>query len=146
MDFIVDYFEVASDWRDRVYEEWGEKAARHLHFEDGFTIIATHENKLVGMISVLWRSLPKPLAERREGYIDIIEVSREYRRRGIASQLIHRAAERTSAAGAYQIRAWSSEDKIEAIPMWHALGFGLAPAAVFHGEVEFRGFYAVKVL
>ena len=146
MDFIVDYFEVASDWRDRVYEEWGEKAARHSHFEDGFTIVATHDDKLAGMISVLWRTLPIHQAESREGYIDIIEVSQKYRRRGIASQLIHRASERASADGAYQIRAWSSEDKIEAIPMWHALGFGLAPAAVFHGDVEIQGFYAVKVL
>ncbi len=146
MDFIVDYFAAGSDWRVRVNKKWGEKAARHLHFEDGFTIIATYEKKLVGMISVYWRTLPKPITESREGYIDIIEIDREYRRRGIASRLIHLAIERATEFGAYQIRAWSSEDKLEAIPMWQALGFGLAPATVFQGNEEIRGFYAVKVL
>jgi ribosomal protein S18 acetylase RimI-like enzyme len=146
MEFLIDYFEASNDWRDRVREEWGEKAARHMHIDDGFTIIAVHQNKLAGMISVYWHMIPKPLAESREGFIDIIEVGYQYRRRGIASQLIHRAAAQASGNGAYQIRAWSSEDKLEAILMWRTLGFSLAPAVVLHGDLKIRGFYAAKVL
>jgi hypothetical protein len=48
--------------------------------------------------------------------------------------------------GAYQLRAWSSEDKIEAIPMWKQLGFGLCPATVFPRGQEVRGYFVIKVL
>ena len=114
--------------RDRIKNEWGEKAARHMHLTDGFLIVALEGEILVGLISVYAKTLSAPLEESFDWYIDILEVSKDYRRKGIASQLVELAIQRAKEAGVYQIRSWSSENKIEAIPMWKALGFGLCVA------------------
>ena len=44
------------------------------------------------------------------------------------------------------MRAWGSVDRVEAIPLWKALGFALAPVEVYHAELIVSGYYAVKVL
>jgi len=132
--------------KSRVAEEWGEKAARHMHLEDGFSLLALQDKKLVGLISMYWKTLPAPLPETCEGYIDILEVHKEYRRRGVATQLIDISFEYAKAKGAYQIRSWSSLDKTEAIPMWKALGFGLCPAITFPKGQEVKGYFVTKLL
>jgi len=132
--------------KSRVAEEWGEKVAHHMHLKDGFSILAVQEEKFVGLISVYWRILPSPLPETREGYIDILEVHQDFRRKGIATQLVDKALERAQENGVYQVRAWSSLDKREAIPMWKALGFGLCPATTFPEGQEVKGYFVVKLL
>jgi len=42
----------------------------------------------VGFISVEWRNLTPPLESTSEAFIDFIGVHEDYRRQGIASQLI----------------------------------------------------------
>ena len=140
---FVDANEVLNN---RVAEEWGEKVARHMHLEDGFSILAMQDEKLVGLISVYWKNLPAPLPETYEGYIDILEVHQDFRRKGIATQLTDKALERAQKKGVYQVRAWSSLDKTEAIPMWKALGFGLCPATTFPNGQEVKGYFVVKLL
>ena len=76
----------------------------------------------------MWRDLPSPLTGTEKAFIDFIEVSQDYRRRGIAQRLVQMAEDRARDNGVCQIRAWSSQNKIEAIPMWKALGFSLCPA------------------
>ena len=139
-------FSAKIEWRKNVREKWGDKAARHLHFADGITLLAQQDNTLVGMLAVQLRSLPAPSAHCTEAFIDIIEVDSEYRRRQIGSRLVMVASDLALESGAYQLRAWTSEDKNEALPFWGSLGFGLAPATVQHGELEIRGFYVTKVL
>lgn len=128
----------------RVLNEWGELQARHMHLVNGFSIVAMQENILVGLISVAWKLLPAPLSETREGFIDIIEVHQDFRRKGIARRLVDLSLERAEAEGAYQVRAWSSSNKVEAIPMWKALGFCLCPATVYPRGQEVTGCYVVK--
>ncbi len=140
------YYDADEKMKNRVAAEWGEKAARQMHLTDGFSIVALEGAILVGLISVYAKSLPAPLQESFDWYIDILEVSKDYRRRGIASQLIGMAAQRAKEAGVYQIRSWSSEDKIEAIPMWKALGFGLCPATTYPQGKEVKGYFVTKVL
>ena len=130
----------------RVLHEWGEKAARHMHLTDGFSILALHEETLVGLISTYWKKLPAPLDDEFDAYIGILEVHQDFRRRGIARQLIEMSMERAKQKGMHQIRSWSSEDKIEAIPMWKAVGFGLCPATTHPNGQEIRGFFVVKIL
>jgi len=139
-------FSAKIEWRKKVREQWGHKAARHLHFADGFTLLAQQDNALVVMLAVQLRPLPAPSANCTEAFIDIIEVDTEYRRRQIGSRMVMFASDLALEADAYQLRAWSSEDKNEAIPFWRSLDFGLAPATVYHGELEIRGFYVTKVL
>ena len=128
------------------FSQWGENAARHLHMEDGFTLLALHGDELAGMISVYWKQLPAPLAGSCEAYIDILEVHKDFRRQGIAARLIGLSAERARAQGAIQLRSWSSLDKQEAIPMWKALGFGLCPAVTFPGGQEVHGYFVTLPL
>jgi len=132
--------------RDRVGAEWGENAARHMHLTDGFSIVALEGEILVGLISVYAKMLPVPLEESFDWYIDILEVSKDYRRRGIATHLIELTIQRAKEAGVYQLRSWSSEDKIEVIPMWRALGFGLCPASTYPQGKEVKGYFVAKVL
>ena len=140
------YLDSPEEWRERLAQEWGEKAARHLHFANGFTIVALHQTRSVGLIAVYWRELPSPLPATIEGYIDFLEVRAAYRRQGIARRLIDLAVQRAVERRAYQVRSWSSEDKIEAIPMWKQLGFGLCPATTFPRGQEVRGFFVTKIL
>ena len=132
--------------RDRVRAEWGENAARHMHLTDGFSIVALEGEILVGLISVYAKMLLVPLEESFDWYIDILEVSKDYRRRGIATHLIELTIQRAKEAGVYQLRSWSSEDKIEVIPMWKALGFGLCPASTYPQGKEVKGYFVAKVL
>ncbi len=142
----IEYLEIDESWKTRITEEWSEKVERHLHFSDGFTIVALHENVSIGVISVYWRELPAPLASTVEGYINILEVRPAYRQRGIARQLINLSMEKAQQQKVYQVRSWSSEDKMEAIPMWKQLGFGLCPATTFPRGQEIHGFFVAKIL
>jgi len=140
------YSDADEAMRDRVEAEWGENAARHMHLTDGFSIVALEGEILVGLISVYAKMLPVPLEESFDWYIDILEVSKDYRRRGIATHLIELTIQRAKEAGVYQLRSWSSEDKIEVIPMWKALGFGLCPASTYPQGKEVKGYFVAKVL
>lgn len=134
--------------RERIEKEWSEKAARHLHISDGVSVVAFHGNLPVGLISAYPKRLPYPLLETFDWYIDVLEVQPDYRRMGIATHLIHIVSERAKERGAYQIRAWSSEDKIEVMSMWKGLGFGLCPAVTYPQgqDNEVRGYFVAKVL
>src|SRR5574341_1532482 len=113
--------------KTRLLNEWGEHAALHMHIIDGFSIVAFHGEMLVGLISAYWWELLAPLNGEFDAYIDILEVHQDFRRQGIATRLIEMSMERAKQKGMYQIRAWSSGDKIEAMQLWRALRFGLCP-------------------
>ena len=132
--------------RERLGEEWGPVVAAHMHLSDGFSLVALHDVKPVGLLAVVWRQLPPPLPPTVEAFIDIIEVRAEWRRRGVARRLVGLAAERARAHGAYQLRAWSSADKHEAIPMWQALGFGLCPATTYPRGEPIDGYFVALAL
>lgn len=142
----IQFVDADESLKNRVAEEWGEKAARHMHLKDGYSILALQGNNLIGLISVYWKSLPPPLPDTWEGYIDILEVHKDFRRRGIATRLIDMALDRAKDKGAYQVRSWSSLDKKEAIPMWKALGFGLCPASTYPKGQEVKGYFVTKLL
>ena len=142
----IHYVDADKAWKGRIAEEWSETAARHMHIADGFSILALSDGDPVGLISVYWRRLPAPLAHTIEGYIDIIEVLAGFRRQGIATRMVELSIEQAREQGVYQLRAWSSEDKAEAIPMWEALGFGLCPATTYPGGQEVKGYFVTRVL
>jgi ribosomal protein S18 acetylase RimI-like enzyme len=143
-DSTVVYLDADETVKDRVYREWGEKAARHMHLVDGFSIVAMDHELLIGLMSVYGKKLP--LLEIMDWYIDILEVHEDYRRQGIAAQLIQMVCRRAKEAGIFQIRAWSSEDKIEAIAMWKTLGFAMCPGTTYPHGKEVKGYFVAKVL
>ncbi len=128
-----------SQWDERIIEEV-------IHLEDGFAISAMINDEPIGIISIYWKVLPNPIPHTIEGYIDVIEVVKEHRRKGIAERLIGFAAIHAKKYGAYQLRAWSSEDKKEAIPMWRSLNFSVCPATTYPKGHEIKGVYATKIL
>jgi 1,4-dihydroxy-2-naphthoyl-CoA hydrolase len=136
------YLEADRESQKLVEARWGKKAACHMHIADGFSLLALAGDELVGLISLVWKELPAG----EEAFIDIIEVAADFRRRGIARNLIRLAAARARDRGVHQLRAWSSEDKVAAIAMWKALYFDLCPAREYPGGQEVRGYYASKVL
>jgi ribosomal protein S18 acetylase RimI-like enzyme len=142
---MIIYRDADEAMRERIGREWGEVAARHMHFSDGFSIVALDGDELAGLIAIVWRELPPPLVAK-EAYIDIIEVAAAYRRREIATRLVELAAERARAAGACQLRAWSSSDKTAAIALWRALGFGLHPATTYPGGHAVDGFFVTQAV
>ena len=72
----------------------------------------------------------------------------EYRRSGIASELVAYSEEWAKKAGLLQIRAWSGNEKTEAVSMWRNLGYGLCSAKIWLEwcETAVDGYYAVKQL
>jgi GNAT superfamily N-acetyltransferase len=132
--------------QERIAREWGEMQARHMHLADGFSLVALEHDRLAGLISICWKVLPPPLPVTREAFIDIIEVHADFRRQGIAARLVELSIERARDNGAYQIRAWSSEDKTEAVPLWKRLGFGLCPAVIYPPGQEIRGYFVARTM
>lgn len=143
---MITYTDADEALVERIGREWGEVAARHTHLSDGFTLVAFDGDELAGMIAIVWRELPPPLPVTTEGYIDIIEVAATHRRRGIATRLVGLAAERAREHHAHQLRAWSSDDKREAIAMWRALGFGLHPATIYPRGEAVTGYYVTLIV
>ena len=143
----IEFLDADEEIRDRVFDEWGEVAARHMHLADGFSVVAVDGGAVVGLVSVQWRDLPPPLELAREGFVEIIEVAESHRRRGIAARMLEMCLERAREEGAHQLRAWSSEDKAEAIPMWRALGFGMHPATERpRGSSAVKGYFVTRVV
>ncbi len=140
---VVEAGEALREWLGR---EWGSVIATHIHLSDGFSLVALDGDEPAGLISIAWRKLPPPLPPTVEAFIDIIEVPPDYRRRGVARRLVALAAARARAQGAYQLRAWSSADKREAIPFWRALGFALCPATTYPGGTAVEGCFVALVL
>lgn len=118
--------------------------ARHMQTGDGFTLAALDGEKLAGVISVEWCDLPPPLPPMREGYVNIIEVVEKYRRKGIALRLVELALAKAKTEGAAQLRAWSTNEKVEAIAMWKALGFSLCPVTHSMWKTEVTGYFVAR--
>jgi len=143
------YQEIDFNLLEKVAVKYGEVAKNHIHTESGsYSLAAICDDLPVGFISTYTCSLDAPICEEKDAYIDIIEIDEEYRRMGIATELVMRTEKWAKKAGLLQIRAWSSQDKAEAIPLWRNLGYGLCPAKIW---IEWckevvDGYYVVKQL
>jgi GNAT superfamily N-acetyltransferase len=102
----------------------------YIILENGFTVAALRGRRIVGVVSAKWQTMAPPLGGLGETYIWYIEVAPDLRRQGIATGLLREAELRAAEHGDYQLRAWSSSDKVEALHMWAALGYGLCPGTV----------------
>lgn len=145
------YVAIDEKIRDEIGEKLGKTVKDHIHL-DGGSFAAFDGKEIVGFISAYEKELGQTFWQK-DAYIDIIEVKSTHKRRGIGRELVARCEKWAKDSGLTQIRAWSSDDKFEAIQMWHKLGFGMCPA-VMRGESTVKefvgkpvyGFYVVKVL
>ena len=82
-----EFFQV-DDLRDSDIVEF---FSRSIESEDGATFIAVAEDRIVGYITIAVRSQPGFYRVKRVGAISGLMVHKDYRRRGIGSQLFDRA-------------------------------------------------------
>lgn len=135
----------------KIAEIFGDYIMKHncFHFGEGCLSLAAYDNDVpVGIISAYPLVYPRPLENLEDAYIDVLDVNEKYRKQGIARGLITLTEKWAKEYGYSQIRAWSSEDKKEAIPMWYALDYCMCPAKIW---VEWckeivDGFYVAKKL
>ncbi|MCL2362147.1 MAG: GNAT family N-acetyltransferase [Defluviitaleaceae bacterium] len=145
----ITYQEIDNGILKKIANKYGKIVKNHIHTEkDSYSLAALCNNIPVGFISTYTRNLDAPIGEERDAYIDIIDVDEDYQRMGIATALVARTEEWAKQAGLLQIRGWSSQDKVKAIPMWRNLGYGLCPAKIW---IEWckevvDGYYVVKQL
>ncbi len=123
-----------------------EMSARHYCLENGFTIAAMDRQRLVGILAVAWLDLPPWVPPTREAFINVIEVAADHWRQGIGRRLVDLACQRAKAEGAYQIRAWSSDDRPAAHALWRSLGFAICPATVYPYGRQVEGCHVARVL
>jgi len=145
----ITYQEIDSDIFEKIAVKYGETAKNHIHNENGScSLAAMCDGTPIGFISTYTENLAAPIREEQDAYIDIIEIDKEYQRMGIATEFVMRTEEWAKKAGLLQIRAWSSQDKVEAIPMWRSLGYGLCPAKIWLEWCKeiIDGYYVVKQL
>jgi len=143
------YQEINETILKKIATKYGKVANDHIHTEsNSYSLAALNGDDVVGFISVYTRTLTAPLDKEKDAYIDIIEVDEEFQRQGIATELIKHSEKWANNAGLFQLSAWSSQDKIEAVSIWRKLGFGLCPAKIW---IEWckevvDGYYIVKRL
>ena len=82
-----EFFQV-DDLRDSDIVEF---FSRSIESEDGETFVAIAEDRIVGYITIVVRSQPSFYRVKQVGAISGLMIHKDYRRRGIASQLFDRA-------------------------------------------------------
>lgn len=125
------YKEIDKRLEEQIVETWGAWVIQYgcLYYGEGcYSLAAIVDGVPVGFISTHPMQLPKPLDMHYDAYISDLEVDENYRRKGIASRLLAMMEEWAKEYGYRQLRAWSSDNEVEAISMWYALGYGVCPA------------------
>ena len=121
---------------------------------DGCYLVAALDGDVVAGFAALhpehWIA---PLEQYSDGFIEVIEVAKSYQRKGIGSTLVKMLEEFAASDGYYQIRAWSSDDKVEALNMWRKLNYCMCPAAMLGESIcegyeskQIVGYYYAKLL
>lgn len=118
-----------------------------------YAIAALHEDKIVGCAAIHPAQFIPPLEKYFDAFIELIEVDESYRRQGIGKRLIRILEEKARGYGYKQIRAWSSQDKVEALNMWYSLNYCMCPAAMLGQSIapgfenqQIIGYYYAKML
>jgi GNAT superfamily N-acetyltransferase len=144
----IRYIDCDEPLKQRLAESRPQIPPKHWHLENGFTRVALAGDEIAGFLSIHYRPLAPPLEHVTDGFIDIIEVVEKFRARGIATGLVSHAEERCRAAGAHQLRGWSTDDRVAAIRLWKKLGFGLCPTSTISGKTgeKIQGYLFAKPL
>ena len=120
--------------------------------ENCYRVAALDGDTVAGFAAIHPAKWTPPLEPYEDAFIEVIEVDESYRRQGIGSQLVAILEQKAKAFGFYQIRAWSSEDKFEALHMWKKLHYGMCPAVEIGSikpgfeDAVILGYYYAKVL
>ena len=139
--------EVSKKTHDVIKEQYGDMLASHVKLdENSYSVAIVLDDLVIGFISTYMKNLSAPLEGDKEAYINVIEIHPDHRNKGYATKLIQMTEAHFRSEGIKQIRAWSSEDKYEAINLWKKLHYGLSPASIISEKTEeiVKGYYVVK--
>lgn len=104
--------------------------------ENGYTLLAQQENRVIGLVSVFRREIPAPLGCLWEDFINVIEVFEERdRRQGTASALVQAVLAAARGKGSIQVRAYCDIRNEASHRLWLKNGFGISPAAQSDGSI-----------
>lgn len=152
----IKYVEMNEEIEEKVIAHFGSWVRDYQCLQRGdgcFNIAALYKDQVVGCAAVHPQQLIPPLDRYRDAFIELIEVDESFRRQGIGRHMIEILEEKSREYGYKQIRAWSSEDKIEALNMWYALDYCMCPAAMLGESVvpeyenqQIVGYYYAKML
>lgn len=150
------YVEISDRIEKKLIDHFGSWIKDYQCIQRGegcFTITAMDGENVVGCAAVHPAQLIPPLELYYDAFIELIEVDEDYRRRGIGSHMIRALEEKAREYGYKQIRAWSSEDKVEALKMWYSLDYCMCPAAMLGSSIapgyenkQIIGYYYAKML
>ena len=123
----VTYLPANEELKARIQRDWPSNAGDFIRLDEGsFSLIALVSGIPVGLVSAHRRYLDDPLGWIEEAYIDILEVNEAHRRSGIASALVEEVINWARQIGVAQVASWSLKPRIEALHLWHKLGFTFA--------------------
>ncbi|HEX8025245.1 MAG TPA: GNAT family N-acetyltransferase [Candidatus Limnocylindrales bacterium] len=93
----------------------------------GLLVVATADGEVIGSALGGW--------DGRRGWIYHVAVAERYRRKGIATRLVHRVEQRLRVAGAPKISAIVRDENDTAKRFWAELGYEVAPTHQYAREV-----------
>ncbi len=141
-----------SNAKEKEKIEWIEKSnfdkgilEKVIHIDDGYSFISKHNEELIGIISIYIRNIFENNS-LKEIYIDLIEVDENYRRMKVATNLLQKVVEFSKMNGIYQLRAWSSLDKEQAIKLWKNHKFCFNPVTMKKNNSDIQGVYVTKLI
>ena len=150
------YKEIDTDIERMIAEQYGSWVNDYdclVRGEGCFLIAAMDGECVAGFAALRPAQWIKPLEMYRDAFIEVIEVKKAYRRQGIGSQLVKWLEGFAKEYGYYQIHAWSSDDKVEALHMWYKLNYCMCPAAMLgvssvpgFENKQIKGYYYAKLL
>ena len=110
--------------------------AQVIH-DDGYIVIATNDEEIMGFAFVFRRSIPAPVADNyMEDFINVIEVFNETdRNHGIGSALVEKCIEVARANKNYQIRAYCDINNVTSHRLWIKNKFGISPVKMPDGSI-----------
>lgn len=138
------YREATEEDINKIKEEYGRVLADHVILDNNsYSLVVEKEDMIIGFISTYQKPLTPPL-QKDEAFINVIEVHHEHRNQGIATKLVLKTEHYFKSQGIKQIRAWSSEDKYEAIHLWDKLNYTMNPADIHVKDQIIHGYYVSK--
>ena len=135
--------------KELIKDQFSKKHSDHITLDsNSYSLVAIIDNNIVGFISTYIKKLPSPLENMNEGYINIIEVHKEFRKQGIATRLIEKTEKYYKQHKVTQLRGWSSDDKLEAINLWNKLKYSLSPTTIWieDKKISVEGYHFIKKL
>lgn len=153
---VIKYVDITDEIEKKIIEHFGSWVKEYNCIQRGdgcFTIAALYEDEVVGCAAVHPAQFIPPLEKYYDAFIELIEVDENYRRQGIGKHMVGILEEKSREYGYKQIRAWSSEDKVEALNMWYSLNYCMCPAAMLGQSIapgfenkQIVGYYYAKIL